>query len=229
MTQLIIALDTKPQPGIRHPVNLLSELSDAGVRFFKVSVRNMLAWDTWHTILKVARIRNCDLMFDLKVYDTRDTVKEISRLAFDEGTRFLTVHATPSMLEAAMRAKLGGGDYCKVLAVSCLTDATGMEVVPTSDLADGIVCSVHNAHHIRSDNFRYFDPHTNHIPGRYPGIVVCPGIRRAEMVDRPDNHINPASPSEARAAGANYIVVGRPIIDAPDPVAAARAIMEELG
>jgi orotidine-5'-phosphate decarboxylase len=161
-------------------------------------------------------------MLDCNDYDTRDSVARDAEVAFNDlGARFLTVHATPSMLEAAMRAK-PPGDYCKVLAVGPLTDHTDGRIDEyelAAARADGVICPVRMVGYVRS-------------AFGTPPITVCPGIRlRGTMDSNPfdaDNHVNPATPAEAKAAGADYIVVGRPIYEADDPVAAARAIMAEL-
>lgn len=112
-----------------------------------------------------------------------------------------------------MRAK-PPGDYCKVLAVGALTDGGGGYcILPAERHADGVVCPVDEVRDLRGTD-------------EYKGIIVCPSIRpvdnTGDYIER-HNHVRFASPSEAKAAGADYIVVGRPIIDAPDPVAAALA------
>ncbi len=214
MTQLIVALDIdRPES---KTVTLFHALrAAAGVTLFKINAATFMMRTGWlGGIPGYMRSYDVDIFLDLKVYDTRDTVERIARHAFvNFGVRFLTVHATPSMLEAAMRAK-PPGDYHKVLAVGLLTDGGGSTSIPDEADADGFVCSVDMARN-------------SSIIGKRPGkIVVCPGIRPHGW-GKP-NHINPATPSEAKAAGADFIGVGRPIIDAPDPVAAARAIMEDI-
>lgn len=208
MTQLIVALDT--ENSLRHVV----ALRQVGVTFFKLSAEAMMEpsfFDILHLLGKI----DADFFLDLKTYDTRDTVKRIARRAFELGARFLTVHATPSMLEAAMRAK-PVGDYHKVLAVGKLTDDYDGridEYVPQAARADGIICPVRMVKYIRQSF-------------SHPPITVCPAIRHFGE-DR-NNHNRPETPSEARNAGADFIVCGRPIYNAPDPIAAARAIIEEL-
>lgn len=126
------------------------------------------------------------------------------------------LHATPAMLNAAMQVK-PPGDHHKVLAVVGLTDSNEARMSTTTDPANfnGIVCPVHLAHEIQL------------LGGKPEGkIIVCPGIRPAGTTA--NNHVRPATPAEAVAAGAEYIVVGRPITDAPDPIAAARSILNEL-
>ena len=78
-------------------------------------------------------------------------------------------------------------------------------------MSDGVVCNL--------PTIRWLRPTSKHV-------FVLPGIRR--LGEDHHNHRNIATPAEAKAAGADFIVVGRPILNAPDPVAAVRAIMEEI-
>lgn len=209
MTQLIVALDTEDLN------NLIPSLYRAGVTFFKLGADAVMD-PIFGCVLQTLRNRRCDFFLDLKLYDTRDTVERVARRAFDLGARFLTVHATPSILEAAMRAK-PPGDYHKVLAVGPLTDGAGTPI--SGWRFDGLVCSVEYAAAIR--DYDCTDLCTK--------IKVCPGIRPLTTSSAiTGSHVNPATPIEAIRAGADYIVVGRPIYAAHDPVAAARAIIAEI-
>ncbi len=216
MTQLIVALDVSPKSAISLPSALTEE---AGVTLYKVGMQFLMEKGA-HGIIEGLVGLGIDIFLDLKLYDTRDTVYAIARRAFDLGARFLSVHATSSMIEAAMYAKPPGA-RCKVLAVKHLTDQPALwpqdDLIPNGppwfQIADGLVLPVWALKHI----------HPNY---RGDKITVCPGIRA--WLQRVDNHAHPAAPAEASAAGADYIIVGRPIYAAPDPVAAARTIMEEL-
>jgi orotidine-5'-phosphate decarboxylase len=216
MTELIVALDLDAHSAGVVFSRLRRELSQ---RWFKVGTRLMLDYAGMIFIENMLR-EDALLFLDLKLYDTRDTVAATAALAFALGARMLTVHATPSMLAAAMAAKTS--DDQKVLAVVQLTDSNTHHLSATTEPAnfDGIVCPVQVVREIQM------------YGGKPEGkIIVCPGIRLVDHTGRctpRDNHVFVASPAEAREAGADYIVVGRPIINAPDPVAAARAILKEL-
>src|ERR1700687_3738088 len=90
--RLIVALDT--EESLRHII----ALSQAGVTFFKLNATTVME-PAFFAILHLLGKIDADFFLDLKVYDTRDTVYNVARRAFDLGARFLTVHATPSMLE----------------------------------------------------------------------------------------------------------------------------------
>ena len=210
MTQLIVALDIDDPDRLRETFHACMV---AGVSFFKLGVRALLLpkISGMHVIKDIVSSSG-DVMLDLKLYDTADTVHAVARRAFELDVRFLTVHATPSMLDAAMGAK-SPGDYHKVLAVGPLTDnETDWPAGFNPTQCDGLIRSAECGSVWKAN-----------APDK---ILVCPGVRPLGW--SADNHVNPATPAEARAAGADYIVVGRPIVDAPDSAAAARAIMEEI-
>lgn len=217
MTQLIVALDgdAADMGGVIYRLNIESRL----VHWFKISGALLLQHNGMFLVKSMQQTGGSVSLFaDLKIYDTADTVYNISRRAFDLGARMLTVHATPSMLEAAMRAKPNGD--CKVLAVEFLTDHRTYRVghgtaSALNGLADGAVCGVPAAYWLRSS-----------MPSSRNKILVCPGIRPAGWPS--DNHVSPSTPAQAREAGADFIVVGRPVVNADDPVQAVRRIMLEL-
>jgi orotidine-5'-phosphate decarboxylase len=224
--RLIVALDgDAPGMGI-----VFARLyRETPIRWFKIGPAILLDHSGMILIENMMRETGVNLFLDLKLYDTRDTVDRTVRRAFDLGARFVTVHATPSMVEAAMRAK-PPGDRCKVLAIKHLTDqpppwdqedlrGTALWFEP----ADGLVLPSWAIKHVHKDD-------------RADKVIVCPGIRRAgkpesggyRNPDDPNNHARPATPTEALRAGADYLVVGRPITAAPDPIAAAKAIIQEM-
>jgi orotidine-5'-phosphate decarboxylase len=145
------------------------------------------------------------------------------------GATFLTVHAYPQTMKAAVAGRQGS--KLRILAVTVLTSyddadlaSAGYDMsVPELAAAranqardtgvDGLVCSPEEAADLRS------------IVG--PGMVlVTPGIRPAGSGSGDQKRI--MTPSKAIAAGADYLVVGRPILEARDPKAAAEAIVAEI-
>ncbi len=221
--RLIVALD-----GDIIEMQLLARRlsSETAVRFFKLGPSSLLQPGFHATVDVILDNCNADLFLDLTLYNTRDTVQVAIKAAFDLGARFVTVHATPSVMEAAMRAK-PAGDRCKVLAVGPTTDQGNNAISPYAHetmvcalkICDGVVCHPKLAFHARRDK----------------KISVCPGIRPLPppFTIRPDcltdgGHSYPQTPTVALKSGADYLVVGRPIWRADDPVAAARVIIAEM-
>lgn len=172
------------------------------------------------------------VFLDLKLHDIPNTVASAVRALLPLGPAMLTLHAAggPAMLEAARRAAEGPARPI-LLAVTVLTSmdeaalaATGVagglapQVLRLARMAldagaDGLVCSPHEVAQLRAEL------------GGAPYLVV-PGVRPAGSDAGDQARI--ATPAEAVAAGADWIVIGRPITRAPDPVAAARDIASGL-
>jgi orotidine-5'-phosphate decarboxylase len=171
------------------------------------------------------------IFLDLKLHDIPNTVEGAARSAAATGETLLTVHAAggAEMVRAAVK---GAGPGVRILAVTVLTslDAAALQgiglagppeaaVVRLARLAvdagaGGIVCSPHEVAAVRA------------AVGAAP-LLVVPGVRPAGSAKGDQARV--ATPEQAVAAGADVIVVGRPLRDAPDPVAAAKAIAASLG
>lgn len=170
------------------------------------------------------------VFLDLKLHDIPNTVEGAARSAARTGASLLTVHAAggADMVRAAVR---GAGADVTVLAVTVLTSldaaalgAIGLAGPPDQAVvrlarlavaagAGGIVCSPHEVAAVRR------------AVGPAP-LLVVPGVRPAGAAKGDQARI--ATPEEAVRAGADLIVLGRPLRDAPDPAAAARAIAAAL-
>lgn len=169
------------------------------------------------------------VMLDLKLHDIPETVARATSRAAALGAGLLTVHAAggTAMLQAAVKNK----GSLKVLAITVLTSLDDNDLVaigaqgPVADLVllraqlaiaagcDGVVASPHEVAAIRE-----IAP---------PGfLVITPGVRPAGTAAGDQKRV--MTPREARTAGADLVVVGRPLRDASDPAAAARAIVAEL-
>jgi len=178
----------------------------------------------------VRAITGRPIFLDLKLHDIPNTVAGAVRALLPLAPAMLTVHAGggAAMIAAARKAAGDAVGRPKLLAVTVLTSldaealaATGVAGTPLQQVvclarlalsagADGLVCSAHEIAALRAEL------------GRDP-ILVVPGIRLPGSA--PDDQARVMTPQAALAAGATWIVVGRPITDAPDPAAAARAIM----
>jgi orotidine-5'-phosphate decarboxylase len=172
------------------------------------------------------------VMLDLKLHDIPETVARATARVAALGAGLLTVHAAggKKMLEGAVKAARDGGST-KILAITVLTSLDEQDLAeigahgPIAELVkrraslaiaagcDGVVASPHEVAAIRA-----IAP---------PGfLVVTPGVRPAGAAVGDQKRV--MTPKEARAAGADLVVVGRPLRDATDPAAAARAVVDEL-
>jgi orotidine-5'-phosphate decarboxylase len=171
-----------------------------------------------HAVREIAARNAGPMLLDVKLHDIPNTVAGAARSLRGLGATALTVHAQggKAMLEAAIEA---AGPDLKVLAVTRLTsvNASRAEVVDAAGLAReagcaGVVCSGLEVRDVRA------------VLG--PGAwIVVPGVRTEAHSS--GDQVRIATPAEAIAAGASALVVGRPIREAKDPVAAARAITDE--
>ncbi len=171
------------------------------------------------------------VMLDLKLHDIPATVARATEQVASLGAELLTVHTGggPAMLRAAAEAASASG--MRILGVTVLTSmddadlravgvqGTAAEVVElrarlaVDSGCGGVVSSPHEAARVRA-----------FAPASF--LIVTPGVRPAGAAVGDQKRV--MTPAEARAAGADMVVVGRPIRDAADPAAAARAIAAEL-
>ena len=225
--RLIVALDF---PGAAEALSLVDQLEGAS-RWFKVGLELYLA--AGNGLVAELQRRGFSVFLDLKFHDIPNTVASAVRSAGRLGVKMLTLHAAggPDMLTAAVQAAGETDAGLALLAVTVLTsmdgaqlEATGVngsaagQVEKLASMASacgvqGFVCSAVEVAGLRS---RF---------GSGP-LLVIPGIR-PRGADKGDQR-RVATPAAAIAAGASYLVVGRPITRAADPGAAARAVLAEI-
>jgi orotidine-5'-phosphate decarboxylase len=230
--KLIVALDT---PVYEVAARLVDELAPLGV-WFKIGYEALYGYGE-RIRAKLAE-RNANVFLDGKLHDIPRTVEAAVRALIVPGVRILTVHAIGGndMLLAAVagaqsRASELGIEVPKIFAVTILTSIApedlpelglhggpGENVMRLAALARdarcaGVVCSAHEVADLKSFFGHDFE-------------ALCPGIRPAGA-DR-DDQKRVATPRSAIEAGADYLVVGRPIVEAPDPAAAAHGILREM-
>jgi orotidine-5'-phosphate decarboxylase len=196
--------------------------------FFKVGMKlfNKGGPDFVRQVLKRGHV-----FLDLKYYDIPTVVADTVAIAALSGVSLLTVHSLggSTMLKLCMEKLKKTGAPCRLLAVTVLTSFENLEEFGTdrpvaeqvqllaqlahSSGVDGIVCSPQEIASLRS---------------KYPSpfLIVTPGIRSAS--DHIGDQKRTASASEAFKAGADYIVIGRPIIAARDSLKAAENIAQEI-
>ena len=167
------------------------------------------------------------VFLDLKLHDIPRTVHAAIRSACRLGVHLLTIHAAggADMIKAAVDARTGSTQIVAVTILTSLDEPRLRQVgfdVPVAEAAtrlgalavqngvDGLVCSAHELAALAS----------------LGGVRVVPGVRPAGS--DPSDQRRIATPADAVRGGATWIVVGRPIVQAADPVAAAAAIQQEI-
>src|SRR3954470_729658 len=217
--RLIVALDL---PGTAEAEAMVARLGDS-VTFYKIGYQ--LAYAGGLPLVRELAGAGKKVFVDLKLHDIGNTVARGVESVAKLGATFLTVHAYPQTMKAAVEARAGSG--LKILAVTVLTSyddgdlhAAGYRL-GVSDLVeararqaqvmgvDGLVCSAEEAASL------------HRIVG-HQMVLVTPGRRPCGTAWGHQKRIR--SPPRATAAGSDYLVVGRPVIEAADPKAAAEAI-----
>ncbi|MBX6327071.1 MAG: orotidine-5'-phosphate decarboxylase [Pseudolabrys sp.] len=221
--RLIVALDL---PSVAAAETMVQRLGDT-VWFYKIGYQ--LAFAGGLSFAKSLIAAGKQVFLDLKLHDIGRTVQKGVESVAELGATFLTVHAYPQTMKAAVAGKQGS--TLRILAVTVLTSyddadlaAAGYDM-SVAELAaarasqardtgiDGLVCSPAEAADLRK------------LIG--PGMVlVTPGIRPSGAA--PDDQKRSASAAEAVVASADYLVVGRPVLEARDPKAAAEALVAEI-
>jgi len=222
MNKVIIALDLNSAAEARKLVTTLGDAAD----FYKVGLELYAA--AGMDFVRELKGQGRRVFLDLKLYDIGEQVKRTVAVISHEGVDFLTIHAVKQVLNAAVAGRSGS---LKLLAVTVLTsfdqsdiDADGSALTLAELVekrvghakdsgADGIVCSSLEVAKVRA------------LAG--PGMtLVIPGVRSAGKAAGDQKRI--ATPSEAIANGADYIVVGRQVTRAEDPRAELLKILEEI-
>ena len=219
--RIIFALDLADP---REAINLIDRLAGQ-IRFFKVGLQLFFSGG-WPVVDYIVR-KNCKVMLDLKLYDIPATIELAVRQFADRGISFTTVHGYAPVVQAALAADTG----IRILAVTVLTSFGGEQLTElqyqgtVNDLVlqraatvlglgcHGVVCSAQEATLLRQHLGQDF-------------IMVTPGIRPSGADQHDQQRI--ATPGRAIADGADYLVIGRPIRDAADPLACITAIQNEI-
>ncbi len=220
--RLIFALDMPHAIAARQLVDTLG----GSITFYKIGLELALA-DGFLDLIDWLQERDKKVFVDLKLFDVPATVARAIHRLSERGVDFATVHGNQSIMQAAAEAKSGN---LKVLAVTALTSLDqgdlqdlgfdcDIEALVLSRAkralaagCDGVVSSGLEVSALRK-----------HAPEKL--ITVTPGIR---PVANDDDQKRVMTPTQAITAGADYLVVGRPIRDADDPKAAAEAIQAEI-
>jgi len=225
--KLIVALDM-PDAGLAHEFWRQLALPNAVA---KIGLELLFSGGT--ELARKLADEGVQVFVDAKLFDIGNTVERATARVAALGAAFLTVHAQDAQtVAAAVRGR--SGSNLKLLGITLLTstapDSLGAQGISLSPAAlvlrralfaaeagfDGVVSSPWEAQDVKAS---FGDKLA----------VVCPGIRpRSKEAVASDDQARTATPSEALRAGADYIVVGRPITQAGDPAAVARAIIAEM-
>ena len=225
--RLIVALDV---PNLIQGMALVDRLGDS-VSFYKIGL-GMLTGGGLALANELKQERGKRVFLDMKLFDIGATIEAAVRGLAQYDLDFLTVHGDPQVVRAAAEGKAGSD--MKILAVTVLTSLDRADLdanlIKAGDIAqitleraaraleagaDGVIASPQEAAMIRA------------LPQARGKLIVTPGVRPTGAAQGDQKRI--ATPAQAIADGADHIVVGRPIWQADDPAAAARAIVAGLG
>jgi len=224
--RLIVALDV---PNALAGLKLAEDLGDA-VSFYKIGL-GMLTTGGLALANELKGDHGKRIFLDMKLFDIGATVENAVRGLAQFNLDFLTTHGDPHVVRAAKEG--AAGEDLKILAVTILTslDRTDLDgcLVKEGDLADlvveragrafdagadGIIASPQEAALIRA------------LPEAAGKLIVTPGVRPTGAALGDQKRVT--TPAAAIQAGADHLVIGRPIWQAPNPRAAAKAVLEEL-
>jgi len=224
--RLIVALDV---PNALEGLELAQKLGDA-VSFYKIGL-GMLTGGGLALADELKQQHGKRIFLDMKLFDISNTVENAVRGLAQYDLDFLTVHGDPQVVAAAKEG--AGGKELKILAVTVLTsldrgdlDACLIRDGDVQDIvverasraleagADGVIASPHEAALIRA------------LPIAKGRLIVTPGVRPAGSAAGDQKRI--MTPADAIDAGADHIVVGRPIHRAEDPAGMAAKVVSSL-
>ena len=224
--RLIVALDV---PNALQGLQLADQLGDT-VSFYKIGL-GMLTGGGLALANELKEERGKRIFLDMKLFDIGATIEAAVRGLAQFDLDFLTVHGDPHVVRAAREG--AAGSNLQILAVTVLTsldrddlDANQIKEGTIPDLvteraarafeagAHGVIASPQEAKLVRA------------LPEAKDRLIVTPGVRPVGADAGDQKRI--ATPAQAIADGADHVVVGRPIHRAPDPAAAARAIVDEI-
>lgn len=196
-----------------------------GLELFTREGPEALAW---------ARSLGRDVFLDLKLHDIPQTVDRAVASASALGARYLTLHASggTAMLERAARRAQGEGAGLRLLAVTVLTSLDDRDLaalgVPRS-ASEHALALARLAREAGVEGFVCSGAEVGALRRALPDtFLVTPGVRPEGPRDASDDQRRVVTAEEAVASGSDLIVVGRPLRDAPDPAAAARALCAQI-
>jgi orotidine-5'-phosphate decarboxylase len=221
--RLIIALD---MPDVGEAKRLVERIGESAV-FYKIGME--LAYGGGLPLVSELSAAGKQVFLDLKLHDIPNTVERATAQAAKLGARFLTVHAYPQTMRAAVAGAKGSG--MQILAVTVLTsydDADLSEAVYRFGVVETVRRRAEQALQLGVDGLVASAAEASMVRQTVGSnlALVTPGIRPAGGAVGDQKRV--ATPAEAIRNGADYLVVGRPVTQAPDPRAAAAAVVAEI-
>jgi orotidine-5'-phosphate decarboxylase len=221
--RLIIALDT---PSADAAMALVRGIGDAGA-FYKIGMELVYAGGL--SLVERLSGEGKKVFLDLKLHDIPNTVERATAQVARLGASFLTVHAYPQTMKAALAG--AAGTTLQLLGVTVLTSMNDKDLLEAGYAAGVETTVVHRARQARSRGMPglILSPHELTMVRAAIGpqmLLVTPGIRPQGSGAGDQKRV--MTPTEAMAAGADYIVVGRPVTEAKEPREAAAAIAAEI-
>jgi orotidine-5'-phosphate decarboxylase len=224
--RLIVALDV---PSVAQARDLVARL-DGVASFFKLGLWLLYA-EGFDRFLDELVGAGKKVFLDTKMFDIGETVRQGVARAAARRVSFVTVHGDRDIIAAAAEGK--GGTDLTVLVVPVLTsldDQRLRELGYTAGVSELVIAGARTARACGCGGIIAAprdNPNAIRAAADAPELlVVTPGIRPAGSGR--DDHKRAGTPAEAIAAGADYLVVGRPIVQSPDPAAAAIEIIDEM-
>ncbi|HXC92260.1 MAG TPA: orotidine-5'-phosphate decarboxylase [Stellaceae bacterium] len=224
--RLIVALDV---PSVAEARGVVERL-DGVVSVYKIGLWLMFA-PGFDRLLDELVGQGKKIFLDSKMFDIGETVRQGVARAAERGVSFVTVHGDSAIIQAAAEGKAGSA--LKILVVPVLTslDDRGLrELGYAASVSEMVVGGARLAAACGCDGIIAApkdNPNAIRRAANAPGLlVVTPGVRLAGSAL--DDHRRAGTPAQAIADGADYLVVGRPIVKAADPAAAATQIVAEM-
>ena len=224
--RLIVALDL---PGVAEARTIVAKLAGVAT-FYKIGLWLIFA-PGFEAFLDDLLKAGCNVFLDAKMFDIGETVKRGVERVAERGVSFVTVHGDGDIIRAAVEGR--GNASLKLLVVPALTslDERGLRELGHSGTVTDLLaerarfaleCGVDGIIASPQDN-----PHAiRRRLGAEQMLVVTPGVRPAGAAL--DDHKRAGTPAQAIADGADYLVVGRPIVHSDDPVAMALRIITDM-
>ena len=237
MSAAVRVVDIASDPRLICPLDLptrgdaeamVERLGDS-VSFYKIGLE-LLATEGM-AFAKDLRRRGRQVFADWKLHDIGNQVERAAAaIAASNAADFLTVHAEPQVMKAAVKGR-GGARYMKILGVTVMTSLSeddlkemgygfGVEALVERRIRQAIDCGVDGV---------VASPHEAALARKIAGpnfLIVTPGVRPAWSAK--NDQVRATTPAEALQAGATHLVCGRPITGANDPRAAAMQVVEEM-